>query len=255
MSNSANTAMSGLNGASNVDGSGGGGGGRGGDASSSERKIKIQESKILAVEIEMVADALDASDPTLRVEGDFVTGDPDVYGPEPPRVPLEDVRRILELKRAAGAGSGPSSEVGVGGTGGVGGGSGAVTPDRPLPSVPSHPHSQTYPHLHHPHHRSHLDLAGDAEWVGSRSASPLPPLPPSPLPNTNTNAQGAHSQESSSNSSSPPVELEQVVVEVPMERTLVATLHIVFPQHANTVGASSYPSCIVFVLGIDLLIV
>ncbi|KAG8680171.1 Acyl-coenzyme A thioesterase 12, partial [Ceratobasidium sp. 395] len=61
---------------------------------------KRQARELRSLELELLADALEAHDPHVRVDADdVVRADTDVYGTEVPAVPLADLERILEKRK------------------------------------------------------------------------------------------------------------------------------------------------------------
>jgi hypothetical protein len=61
---------------------------------------KRQARELRSLELELLADALEAHDPHVHVDtGDVVRADVEVYGPDAPVVPLADLERILEKRK------------------------------------------------------------------------------------------------------------------------------------------------------------
>ncbi|QRV89995.1 thioesterase superfamily protein [Ceratobasidium sp. AG-Ba] len=61
---------------------------------------KRQARELRSLELELLADALEARDPHVHIDaGDVVRADSDVYGPDAPVVPLADLERILEKRK------------------------------------------------------------------------------------------------------------------------------------------------------------
>jgi hypothetical protein len=71
-----------------------------GRASPRAEQERRQARELRSLELELLADALEARDPHVRVdEGDVVRADTEVYGPDAPAVPLADLELILEKRR------------------------------------------------------------------------------------------------------------------------------------------------------------
>lgn len=71
-----------------------------GRASPRAEQEKRQARELRSLELELLADALEARDPHVHVdEGDVVRADIGVYGPDAPAVPLADLKVILEKRK------------------------------------------------------------------------------------------------------------------------------------------------------------
>lgn len=71
-----------------------------GRASPRAEQEKRQARELRSLELELLADALEARDPHVHVdEGNVVRADTKVYGPDAPAVPLADLEIILEKRK------------------------------------------------------------------------------------------------------------------------------------------------------------
>lgn len=61
-----------------------------------ENHTRRQYEQLRDIELEIIAEAYAKSDSSIRVEADFVVGDPAVYGSKPPRAHISDVHRVIE---------------------------------------------------------------------------------------------------------------------------------------------------------------
>ncbi|CAE6527953.1 unnamed protein product [Rhizoctonia solani] len=71
-----------------------------GRASPRAEQGRRQARELRSLELELLADALEAHDPHVHVdEGDFVRADTEVYGPDAPAAPRADLELILEKRK------------------------------------------------------------------------------------------------------------------------------------------------------------
>ncbi|KAJ1307839.1 hypothetical protein OPQ81_001921 [Rhizoctonia solani] len=183
-----------------------------GRASPRAEQDKRQARELRSLELELLADALEAQDPHVHVdEGDIVRADTEVYGPDAPAVPRADLELILE-KRKRGR--------------------------RPT-WVGLKPESM------------HVAPTRDSSWVAPDSgiihdsgvfpkalASPNPlTLSPSDVFRTRKltrfTSDHQHATGGLESESRPELDIPHMMC---MEDTLACTIQIVMPQHANSVG-------------------
>lgn len=70
------------------------------EAVASTQAEKQQARELRSLELELLADALEARDPHVHIDAEnVVRADLDVYGPDAPVVPLADLERILEKRK------------------------------------------------------------------------------------------------------------------------------------------------------------
>ncbi|KAG9126455.1 Acyl-coenzyme A thioesterase 12 [Ceratobasidium sp. 392] len=168
---------------------------------------KRQAHELRSLELELLADALEAHDPHVHIDaGDVVRADADVYGPDAPAVPLADLERILEKRKK---GRRPTW---------VGLQSGSGRPDWSAPTP-------TFD-LKHPHNTSATSHA-QQHVVESPIASTFSPSDVF-RPRKLQRATPEPDSESINEFALPRM--------VRIEDTLACTMQIVMPQHANSVG-------------------
>ncbi|KAG8713481.1 Acyl-coenzyme A thioesterase 12 [Ceratobasidium sp. 394] len=168
---------------------------------------KRQARELRSLELELLADALEAHDPHVHVDpGDVVRADVGVYGPDAPAVPLADLERILEKRkrgrRPTWVGLQPNS--------------GRQSWSAPAPMFDlTHPHS-TSPSFHAQHHVVESPVAS--------TLSPSDVFRPRKLQSA---TEGPEDELTSG------FDLPRMVS---IQDTLACTMQIVMPQHANSVG-------------------
>jgi hypothetical protein len=65
-----------------------------------ESHTRRQYAQIRDIELEIIAESFAKNDSSVRVEADFVVGDPAIYGSRPPRAHISDVHRVMEAHNA-----------------------------------------------------------------------------------------------------------------------------------------------------------
>lgn len=180
-----------------------------GRASPRVEQDKRQARELRSLELELLADALEAKDPHVHVdEGNVVRADSQVYGPDAPVVPLADLEVILEKRKR---GRRPTW---------VG-----LRPDS-MPVV-SQAKGSTRP-----------SFSPESGTIPRPLASPTAViLSPSDVfrPRKLSRATGDHHSESESDFESGPGRFDMPRM-VHMQDTLACAIQIVMPQHANSVG-------------------
>ncbi|KAG9104641.1 Acyl-coenzyme A thioesterase 12 [Ceratobasidium sp. 370] len=165
---------------------------------------KRQARELRSLELELLADALEAHDPHVHVDaGDVVRADVGVYGPDAPVVPLADLNHILEKRKR---GRRPTW-VGL---------QPRLSWTAPAPTFDlKHPLS-TSPSFHAQHHVVELPAAD--------TLSPSDVFRPRKLQGATEGPEGE------------PTSGFDIPRMVSIQDTLACTMQIVMPQHANSVG-------------------
>ncbi|KAH7341474.1 hypothetical protein B0J17DRAFT_261825 [Rhizoctonia solani] len=183
-----------------------------GRASPRAEQEKRQARELRSLELELLADALEAQDPHIRVdESDIVRADTEVYGPDAPAVPRADLELILEKRKR---GRRPTWV--------------ELRPES-MPAVPT---------------QSSSWVAPASSFTHDSGAFPKAPTSPNPLilspsdvfrtrklsrvTSDHQHVTGGLESESGSGFDLPHM--------MHMEDTLACTIQIVMPQHANSVG-------------------
>ncbi|CAE6505743.1 unnamed protein product [Rhizoctonia solani] len=173
---------------------------------------KRQARELRSLELELLADALEAQDPHVHVdERDFVRADTEVYGPDAPVVPRADLELILEKRKR---GRRPTWV--------------ELRPESMI-GVPTQNSSWESPASNFTHESGALPKALD-------SPNALILSPSDVFRSRKLNRATSDHQYVTSGSESefrPGFDLPHMVH---MEDTLACTIQIVMPQHANSVG-------------------
>ncbi|KAG8741927.1 Acyl-coenzyme A thioesterase 12, partial [Ceratobasidium sp. 414] len=168
---------------------------------------KRQARELRSLELELLADALEAHDPHVHVDaGDVVRADVGVYGPDAPAVPLADLEHILEKRKR---GRRPTWV-------GLQPGSGRPNWSASAPTF----------NLKHPHSTSSSSYA-QQHVVESPVASTLSPSDVFRPRNLRSAIEGLEDELTDG------FDIPRMVS---IQDTLACTMQIVMPQHANSVG-------------------
>jgi acyl-CoA thioesterase 11 len=65
-----------------------------------ESRTRKQYEQLKSIQVELIADAYASNDPTIHSDGEYLVGDSKVYGNNPPRALLSEVRELIETWQA-----------------------------------------------------------------------------------------------------------------------------------------------------------
>ncbi|CAE6447287.1 unnamed protein product [Rhizoctonia solani] len=183
-----------------------------GRASPRAEQEKRQARELRSLELELLADALEAQDPHVRVdESDVVRADVEVYGPDAPAVPRADLELILEKRKR---GRRPTWV--------------ELRPES-MPAVPAQSSSWVAPASSFTHESGALPKALTSPNLLILSPSDVfRTRKLSRVMSDHQHDTGGLEPESGSGFDLPHM--------MHMEDTLACTIQIVMPQHANSVG-------------------
>ncbi|CAE7213188.1 unnamed protein product [Rhizoctonia solani] len=183
-----------------------------GRASPKVEQEKRQARELRSLELELLADALEAQDPHVRVdEGGVVRADTEVYGPDAPAVPRADLELILEKRKR---GRRPTWV--------------ELRPES-MPAVSTQSSSWVSPASNFTQDSGALPKAPNSPLALTLSPSDVfRSRKLSRIPSDHQHLTGGLESESGSGFDIPHM--------MHMEDTLACTIQIVMPQHANSVG-------------------
>ncbi|CAE6409178.1 unnamed protein product [Rhizoctonia solani] len=207
-----------------------------GRASPRAEQENRQARELRSLELELLADALEAQDPHVRVDdGDIVRADAEVYGPDAPAAPRAYLEHILEKRKR---GRRPTWV--------------ELRPES-MPAVPTQVRVDRKP-VHRDHTnlisvirlgKSSNQVAPPSSFVYESGVLPKPLSPPNALtlspsdvfrPRKLNHALGDHSATGGLEPESGSTNGFNLPHMMHMEDTLACTIQIVMPQHANSVG-------------------